>query len=309
MLVSSLLAWASDRQGAGGAGGAALQLVAASTEMQSAAKARLAEMQSGVPSQLGLAHLLLKGAHFPNEGIFGILDHVPILLSGASEGADTLFGAAAMRAHHGAVYVLGPRNQPSAQCAQQQQRGLYPVADTLLDSAAVSTPFEYAASARSVGPHGSQGTLEDWRDSRRNYLQVCGASVVYVVAYRLNPGPQTPPMDIGGGTGFACQMYIDRFAPRGTEDPSRCHLYLFDDGAPGWPGCLKDPSTHRKWSRWDALRQAWRAVPSADGLPPTVDAFFADGAAAAAADVRGHRRDHPQQGVRHARRRTPSPPW
>ena len=50
-----------------------------------------------------------------------------------------------------------------------------------------------------------------------------------------------------------------------AEDPADCQLYLFDDGSPSVPACLIDPRTHRKWSKWDPLKQCWAPLP---GLPP-----------------------------------------
>ena len=148
------------------------------------------------------------------------------------------------------------------------------MSDAFLDGPLVSPAFERAAAARGIYPAahdedagGVYGTLEDWRDSRRNFVQVINADCVFAVAYRLNPAADTPTLDIGGGTGLAVQMYIDRFEPRGTEPAEECELYLYDDGAPGWAGCLKDPATHRKWSRWDCLRESWVPLDSPPKLP------------------------------------------
>ena len=100
---------------------------------------------------------------------------------------------------------------------------------------------------------------------------------VYAVAYRLPLQPNAPDarpdLDIGGGTGFACQLYVDRFSHQrkqyecphgecvrgeelgqnaaddegeGPEEGSLCELYFYDDGSPGWSGCLIDPATHRR---------------------------------------------------------------
>ena len=101
----------------------------------------------------------------------------------------------------------------------------------------------------------------EWGSSRRNYLQATGrharhhhrhhlhlttstlplplqvaaADAVYAVAARSNPdkfgpGDHRPKVDVVGGTGWACQFYIDRFEPRGAEAAAGCHLYFYDDG-------------------------------------------------------------------------------
>jgi len=198
----------------------------------------------------------------------------PVLLSGASPGADTLFGEEALRRGHQVLHVLGPRNDPSAEAAQEQPQQLLRVNDELLDGPVVSASFNAAAKVRGISkptrrlPQGGpNGTLEEWRDSRRNMLQVVGAQAVYAVAYRLNPSPHTPELDVGGGTGLACQMYVDRFKPRGAEDASACRLFFYDDGAPGWDGCLKDAATHRRWNRWDPLRSSWIPLEMAPPMP------------------------------------------
>ena len=100
-----------------------------------------------------------------------------------------------------------------------------------------------------------------------------GADCVFAVAYRLPPSRDSPKLDIGGGTGLAVQMYVDRFEPRGSEPAAECRLYFYDDGAPGWDGCLKDPATHRKWNRWDALSEQWVALDA----PPTLSTCGAAG--------------------------------
>ena len=57
-----------------------------------------------------------------------------------------------------------------------------------------------------------------------------------------------------------------------AEDPATCKIYFFDDGAPGWPGCRKDPATHRKWNRWDLANSRWEPL---EGLPPPPSGIYA----------------------------------
>lgn len=182
----------------------------------------------------------------------------PMLLSGASVGADTIFGTYALQSGHNVVHFLGPRNEPSAEAVAQQASTLYRLCDELLDGDAVSADFERVGAARLLGKNAdfSAGILE-WRDSRRNILQVRSADTVYAVGYRMNPSVETPGLDIGGGTGWACQAYVDRFGEGGGEDPKQCRLFFYDDGAPAWPGCMKDKATHRRWSSWDAVCHKW----------------------------------------------------
>jgi hypothetical protein len=218
-----------------------------------------------------------------------------VLLSGASDGADTLFGKMALRHEHAVVHFLGPRNEPSGEAAQTQAEAIYRVPDEVLDRRDVTSAMQRALSARICSDTGADAApelqeaaraaardalVEEWRDSRRNLLQVLRAHRVYAVAYRMpldaapseNPPFKRPRLDIGGGTGIACQMYVNRFAGgaredsigsdgavrvKGCEDTSLCELYFYDDGTPGWSGCLIDPKTHRRWNRWDARSGEW----------------------------------------------------
>ena len=188
----------------------------------------------------------------------------PLMLSGASEGADTAFGRCALAAGHTSAHILGPRNVPSAECVSSQADALYRVGDELLDSEEISAALERASRLRLGASSRMSGDL---RDSRRNYLQVRRAELCLCVAYRLPPSAEAPALDIGGGTGWAAQWYADRFRPRGAEDPSLCQLYLFDDGDPSWPGCHVDERTHRRWSKWCVEEGAWSPLAKGE-LPP-----------------------------------------
>jgi len=202
----------------------------------------------------------------------------PLMISGACEGADTFFGMEAKRSGHEVIHVLGPHNRASDEVASLMADTLLQVTDELLDGPLVSPAFEKACEARSLGDSST------WRLSRRNYLQVRGASAVFAVCYRLPPSPTTPKLDIGGGTGLACQMYVDRFVPRGPEDASRCLLYMYDDGAPTWDGCLKDERTWRHWNMWDPIAAEWKPLAVAPALPSGPDLYAGIGATRLDAD-------------------------
>lgn len=187
----------------------------------------------------------------------------PLCFSGACEGADQRFGACALQAGHTVAHLMGPRNVPSKECVATQADSLFNVPDALLDDPIITAALEKAVVVRAGIGSRIHGEL---RDCRRNFLQVRQAEAVICVGYRLRPSEteKTPVLDIGGGTGWAAQWYVDRFQPSGTEDPSGCHLYLWDDSDPGWDRCLVDPATHRRWSRWRG--EKW--VPLALGEHP-----------------------------------------
>jgi len=89
---------------------------------------------------------------------------------------------------------------------------------------------------------------------------------VYAVAYRMLPSASTPRLDIGGGTGFACSFYTDRFK-HGQEDPATCRLYLFDEGTK-----LQDPETQQRWNAWDTATETWQPMTC---LPPKPSGIYA----------------------------------
>ena len=79
-------------------------------------------------------------------------------------------------------------------------------------------------------------------------------------------------MDIGGGTGIACQMYIDRFGEgEGKKDPQQCNLFFFDDGAQGFHHI--DPITHNKWCQWNHSDRSWTVLPDGPPHPSTYKTY------------------------------------
>ena len=191
----------------------------------------------------------------------------PLCLSGACEGADEFFGCMAPSVGHLVAHVMGPRNVPSEMCASAQSHALYNVSDELLHDAQIDAAMQQAIAKRAGVASNMNGWLED---SRRNYLQVCCAEACVCVSYRNKASEEVvSKLDIGGGTGYAAQWYVDRFQPTGPEEPAHCHLYLWDDGNPSVPTCLIDPATHHRWNRWEDER--W--VPLADGEGPPLSNF------------------------------------
>ena len=199
---------------------------------------------------------------------------LPMLLSGACSGADELFGDMAMRARHRVVHFLGPRDLEwaSDKAKAEQEHAFFKVEKELLDGPIVSEAFDRASRSRVLG---SERAKKGWEkrvadmSARRNFLQVRCADAVYAVGWRLQPGKdqftgqkdiareETPALDVGGGTGWACQCYADRFG-EGGEDPRDCHLYLFDQGGPPW--AREDSVTAGKWNEWNAQTGQWKPM-------------------------------------------------
>ena len=133
-----------------------------------------------------LAEQIVRGELCNQTQVFGSARAV--LFSGASDGADTLFGKMALEHQHHVVHFLGPRNRPSDEAASTQAECLCHVTDDLLDSPTISRAAVRAALAICGGMRrGMDGNthsycdkknlLDGWRDSRRNFLQVRRAEV------------------------------------------------------------------------------------------------------------------------------------
>jgi len=209
--------------------------------------------------------------------VFGDLDRsclvLPMLLSGACDGADVTFGEMALAHQHRFVHFLGPGDLEwtAEKAREKQSHGFEHVAQELLEGAVVSEAFDKAAMSRVLGSQRTPGWEARVAEmaARRNFLQVRCADAVYVVGWRLQRGKdqftgrndcaprETPLLDVGGGTGWACQWYVDRFAD-GMEDPDGCQLFFFDDAGPPW--AMKDPATEGKWNRWNIRSKAWEPL-------------------------------------------------
>mmetsp|Transcript_75178 Transcript_75178/g.190117 ORF Transcript_75178/g.190117 Transcript_75178/m.190117 type:complete len:572 (-) Transcript_75178:42-1757(-) len=227
----------------------------------------------------GLADKIVSG------GLIRSSDEVPMLLSGACAGADETFGEMALKHQHQLVHFLGPGDEEwaSEKAKQTQSHGFVHVKKELLEGTVVSEALKKAAASRVLG---SQRT-PDWKArvaemaARRNFLQVRYADMVYVVGWRLEKGKdqftgksdcdprETPKMDVGGGTGWACQWYIDRFED-GLEDPENCKLFFFDDAGPPW--ARKAPATQGRWNRWNVRAKEWEPL---DKNPPKPSGLYA----------------------------------
>ena len=142
----------------------------------------------------------------------------------------------ALRAGDDVVHCLGPGTAPSEVARCEQAASLHAVKKELIEHPTIVAALRDAATAR------GESDVSAWYESSRNFLQVRRVCAVYAVGYRA-PDP-APALDIGGGTGFAAQFYVDRFRPKvdsdsglGGESVDQCQLYFYDDGTPGWAGC------------------------------------------------------------------------
>lgn len=217
------------------------------------------------------------------EGDASAMPQASLVLTGACSGADEAFAVEALKSGHGVVHFLGPEDEEwaSDECKANQSQYFHRLSNETLTSDVCEKAFQLAAMSRIRGSQRKDGWEADVAAmaARRNYFQVRMAQAVYVVSWRCGeradpyagktevPEGETPKLDIGGGTGWACQWYADRFGP-GKEDPANCQLYFFDDAGPPW--ARTGAPTSKRWSRWDAVGQQWVPMTSPPPRPTGV---------------------------------------
>ena len=76
-----------------------------------------------------LHHAILTSSEMTSLALRAKSAATSFCLSGASDGADTLFGEGGLKAGHEVIHFLGPRNDPSAPAAESQSDSLVSVSD------------------------------------------------------------------------------------------------------------------------------------------------------------------------------------
>ena len=138
----------------------------------------------------GLAEGIAVGAWpRPSRAQDGQEEHTHnVCFSGACVGADLRFATAALASGHRVVHFLGPRNAPCDEAAATQADALCHVPDSLLDDPVITRAVARAALARCGGRRAADSSeahavaLDEWRDFRRNFLQVRRSKVRFECA-------------------------------------------------------------------------------------------------------------------------------
>jgi len=188
---------------------------------------------------------------FPGPETFGSSAFRPgqtVLASGGALGADSAFGRCAAAAGHTVVHWSFHGHK---RCESVPRAHAVNVPDELLTK--WTLPLVRLA-APSLGksapskPHVRQLLT-------RNGLQVVWAEAVYVATWMDTKSPSQH--QVGGGTGWAVQMYFDicRLANR----TPRVHWYEVNS---------------RQWLDWDSERSQWRTLPPGS-LPPKPSGIYA----------------------------------
>ena len=141
-----------------------------------------------------------------------------LLLSGGAIGADYKFGKYAYQAGHSVVHWSfdGHRSECPPQHIVKLSSEHLMAADDAVKRANKSLERRYPTKNESTN-----------NLLRRNYYQVRWSSMVYAVSHLENNGM------VSGGTGWAVQIYMDRFIFDGGY-PEDCHLYLYDQIKNQW---------------------------------------------------------------------------
>jgi hypothetical protein len=229
-------------------------------------------------------------------GTFKNTTNISIMLSGASKGADLKFGKCAKKSKDLAVHILGPEkmNEPGPGFNETTDGRILRTTRAVLLASPIDAAFisalksleQYETYTQNENDWKKETFDEYWHASRRNFLQVRSAEAVYAVAYRdlksqkkhiVDDKTVEQMMDIGGGTGIACQMYIDRFGEgEGKEDPQQCNLFFFDDSTKGFAHI--EPKTHNKWCKWNHSARSWTVLENGPPHPSTYNTYAGIGA-------------------------------
>ena len=173
------------------------------------------------------------------------------LLSGGAPGADSVFDMLLGEADPSAIRIGWSFPTHTEYAADPGSRVVLesdfvgPIALPYLQRAAK------ALSRRLPKPHSKAMAY-----FQRNVFQVLWADAVYVLGW-LDPKARSAHK-IGGGTRWAVQPYLDRFAPTGQEDPAECRLYLYN---------IVMGETSGVWLQWDHGNQAWDEMETAPPSP------------------------------------------
>lgn len=162
-------------------------------------------------------------------------DDDDILFSGGARGADTYFGKAAAEAGFKVIHwCFKDDSRLHKVCVDTN---LLRLADPHIEKAARSL-------CKTVSNANVKALIQ------RSAFQVCFVNSVYAVGWPDTRKTGKSLLGIDGGTGWSCQMYVDRF----DDSISRqCKLYFFDQNL-----CV--------WSAWDRSKSCWRRLPQ--GPPP-----------------------------------------
>lgn len=159
-----------------------------------------------------------------------------ICLSGGADGADLQWGLQAGKAGHYVIHwsFSGHRSQAPEQELVRLTAEQLSLADEAL-----------ARANRTLNRRWPTKTDTTNNLLRRNWYQIRDTSAVYAVA------ELSWDKGVSGGTAWAVQMYLDRFAHDG-EDISKCHAYVLDTNT-------------LKWFTWNGER--WEQMLSRPPMP------------------------------------------
>lgn len=191
---------------------------------------------------MSLPRRCITGEH-PLERLLGIRLERKVLFSGGARGADVCFGQHAHAAGFQVIHwSFEAHTAATTDFKVDLSQQLLKRADPYLRSASPSL-------CKSMPRNAYVKSL-----LRRNVYQIFYANSVYAIGWLMPATDTGCVLRISGGTLWACQMYVDRFKPKGAESAGRCQLYLFDQSS----DC---------WLQWKSLSSVWQQIEQ----PPTAE--------------------------------------
>lgn len=158
-----------------------------------------------------------------------------VLVSGGATGADCVFGTAAIKAGLRVIhFTVSGKNEKKHD--GQEYICLH---EDVLEAA---TP-QLRIAAKHLGKHMPRPGYGK-RLIQRNFYQIWKADSVYAIGWKTQ---DSSLLQVEGGTGWTCQLYVQRFQPLGSEPAQDCHLYLYEMATASW------------W-QWDCITSKWNAL-------------------------------------------------
>lgn len=167
------------------------------------------------------------------------------LLSGGATGADQVFGNHAAQAGFTVLHLTVQKSTLGDGGPQHQQHYI-PMSEEQL--AAADPALKQAA--KHVRKHMPRpGYVR--KLLQRNWHQVRDVDRVYAIGWII---PDNSLLHVEGGTGWTCQMYVQRFEPWGSESHTKCVLYLYDQA-------------NKEWLQWLPQCRQWSVLPTGPPRP------------------------------------------
>jgi hypothetical protein len=172
----------------------------------------------------------------------------PCQYTGGAQGADNYFAMWGKNAGHRVIVISFPGHShckdvvPDTEVREMSQHELE-----------TAMPHVIQAGRRLNRP--VPRNEEPWKLIHRNYFQIDQVDAVYAVSEFVPKSASTDPLSVSieTGTGWTCQMYVDRLLREGAtpNDDRPLPLYFFDQKDKEWTAPFLISPTEIEWREYD----------------------------------------------------------